>query len=132
MNTFKWVLIDSSNYRFNLWSFLKNGEKIYNEAFVKGLDPNIFNLPGNREYADNPYSYLLKQRGLTINDLAKHVGVKKQYIISLLSGNAIATKKTITLMNNFFDLDIYGDKDLRVMINPEKWKPILKERKFKK
>lgn len=132
MTSFKWILLDCSNPRFNIWSFFKNEKRLYNEAFVKDLDPNVFNLPNNREYADNPYLYLLKQRGLTTNDLAKHVGVKKPYIVSLLSGNAIATKKTITLINNFFDLDIYGDKDLRVVINPEKWKPILKERKFKK
>ena len=34
----KWILIDDSNSRFNLWRNITGG---YNETFRKGVDPNV-------------------------------------------------------------------------------------------
>lgn len=34
----EWILIDSSNSRFNLWRNISAG---YNETFRKGIEPNV-------------------------------------------------------------------------------------------
>jgi len=112
----KWVLEDNKHPRFNRWRHTTSSGASYCECFGKNIDPNR-----NLEFDENPYNYRIEEMGLIKKEIAKEIGLGETTFYNILNGKTYFTREELTKLNKILGFEDYGDRDVRVEVNPTNW-----------
>lgn len=116
----QWTLVDDSHPIFNRWEHETTSGECYCECFFKYEDPNKQNLL----FKDNPYLKRMTDLEIYKKDAADELGMTPAVFGRKLIGDPRYdpfTKEELRKLNKLLMFEDYGDKDVRVEINPELW-----------
>lgn len=116
----QWTLVDDSHPIFNRWEHETTSGECYCECFFKYEDPNKQNLL----FKDNPYLKRMADLEIYKKDAAVKLGMNPAIFGRKLvgdPGHEGFTKEELRKLNELLLFEDYGDKDVRVEINPELW-----------
>ena len=117
-----WVLIDDSYEHFDIWRHITKSGEPYNECFPKGEDPNVLYMEEHEQFMLNPYKFAMNQQGILYKEMAGYLGMSGNMFNARLNGEVYFRKHDLEILNAYLGYSSYGNKDLRVIVNPKYWR----------